>query len=156
MSKVPAAKETSHQRVIQIDAANVDGTVTITPSDEDRFNLRVREVIEACLKARVGEQAEQRFRLLLRRLVEWTLGRSDTRDAFLTTRDGALCFVVVRQESPYDEQFEDALTDLDIELANDEDIRFPVRVLSLPPVSESAMKSFLSKSFALRFHGHGK
>lgn len=88
---------------------------------------------------------------MLKRLASWVLGRDDIRDAFLTSRDGGLCFIAVHSTPTYDQEFEDALSDLDVELANDQDIRFQVEVMSLPPVSEKSLRSFLNTDFTLQF-----
>jgi hypothetical protein len=139
------------RQVIQLDSRNEGGTVTVTPRDGDRYNLKVGEVIHACQQVKADEQARERFEFMLKRLALWIMERDDIRDAFLTTRDGGLCFLAVHSTPAYDAAFEDALSDLDIELANDQDIRFPIKVMSLPPVSEKSMQSFLSTEFTLQF-----
>jgi hypothetical protein len=138
-----------HGHVVQLDARNEHGVVTVTPNDKDRFVLRVGEAILACQRAKAGEDDRQRFDLLLKRLAEWVLGRTDVREAFLTAREGGLCFVAVRMQSPYDAEFEDALTQLDIELAHDRDIKFRVEVMSLPPVSPKTLLTFIHPDIAL-------
>jgi len=144
-------------KIIQLDVQNVGGHVTVTPDNGDRFSLRVGEAISACLRLKADEQAQERFRLLIKRLGTWVLEHaSEVRDAYVTTRDGALCFLVVHSVPAYNEAFQDALADLDIELARDPDIRFPIEVMSVPPISEKSMQSFLSPELQLRFGGQRK
>jgi hypothetical protein len=140
--------------VIQLDARNVGGRVTVTPEDENRFVLRVGEAIAACQQVKADEQARDRFNFLLNRLGKWVLDHAaEVREAYVTTRDGSLCFLVVHSTPAYEEAFQDALAELDIELANDRDIRFHVDVMSLPPASKEAMRSFLSSELTLHFKG---
>lgn len=149
-----AVAKDSTGRVIQLDAKNVDGLITVTPDNADRFSIRVGEAITACLRLKADEQAQQRFDLLLKRLGRWILDRpTQVRDAYVTTRDGVLCFLVVHSTPAYDAAFQDALAELDIELARDPDIRFPVEVMAIPPISDKAMQSFLASELQLRFTG---
>ncbi|MEQ1891017.1 MAG: hypothetical protein ABL998_00605 [Planctomycetota bacterium] len=138
-------------RVIQLDASRRGGVVTVTPEDENRFNLRVEEAIAACQKWVDDRQARRRFDLLLTRLQDWVLQRGDLRDAYLTMRDGGFVFLTVRKEATYDAKFEDELTTLDVELAHDQDLRCEVDVLAMPPASDAALQSFLSPGLTLRF-----
>lgn len=145
-------------RVIQLDVTNVDGRVVVTPSDGDRFPIRVDEAIEACLRHKADELTQKRFILLLGRLGTWAREHTaQVRDAFVTLRDGGVCFLVVHSTPKYDEAFEDALTVLDRELARDQDfLLFRVEVVSIPPVSEKSLRSFLSPDLQLRFGGKRK
>lgn len=142
--------QTNDSRVIQLDARHEHGIVTITPRDEDRFNLRVPEVIRACQQAASDQRTRQRFDFLLKRLGTWVLGRSDVREAFVTIRDGGLCFLVVRKVAAYDADFEDALSEFDIDLAHDSDVGFQIEVMSLPAVSDQSLQSFLNSDLTLR------
>lgn len=143
----------SGSQVIQLDARNEDGMVTVVPDNQDRFNLKVGEAVAACLRAEQDKQAGARFELLLKRLAEWTLGREDVEAAFITTRDRGFAFVVVHKTSEYDREYEDALAALQLELSRDLDIRLPVEVVSLPPASAEAIQSFLNENLTMRFRG---
>lgn len=127
--------------------------VTVTPEDQDRFNLRVRDAIQACQVAQEHQQAADRFNFLLKRLAKWVLGRDDLQKAFVTTRDRAFAFVAVHDRPEYDAAFEDALAQLELDLARDPDIKLAVEVLSLPPTDDEALRSFLNAEFTLRFSG---
>jgi hypothetical protein len=151
MARTPSKASVS--RIIQLDAKNEGGLVTVTPRDQDRFNLRVSEAIQACQVAEEHRQAYARFQFLLKRLGRWVLTRPDLRAAFVTTRDRGFAFIAIHDTPEYDASFEDSLADLDLELARDPDIKLSVEVLSLPPVSEEAMQSFLNSDFTLRFSG---
>ena len=79
------------------------------------------------------------------RLCRWSQDRAaDVESAYITVRDGGLLFLVVRRETEYERDFEDALTDLDTEIACDEEFDLiRLSVLALPHCPMEAMQSFL-------------
>ncbi len=126
------------------------GSITVTPPDEDRFNIKLNRAIEFLQQANRVDQFKQQFNVLLKVLVTWVKGRQDVKNASLTLRDGGLSFVVVRSESRYDEQFEDELSELDFKIANDVDLDLiKLDVLGLPPASEEALQTFFDPNFRL-------
>ena len=97
--------------------------------------------------------------MLLQGLAEWIHTRVDMlSDAYLTVRDAGLLFVVVRKIRRYDSDFEDKLTDLDVEVANNPDYNLiKMDVLALPNSSDESIKSFVSNtSFRFKFKIHGE
>lgn len=133
-----------------------DNLVTVSPEDENRFCIKVRRAIEILQQADRKEEFREQFNLLLRVLARWLNDQHDIDKAFLTQRDGALAFVLVRKSSAYDEDFEDALSDLDFNVANDPDLNLiRMDAIALPNVSESAVGSFLDPNFRLEYVGHG-
>ena len=134
-----------------------DQLLVIVPEDEDRFGIKVGRAIEILQEASRAEEFRSQFGLLLRILAEWLRQRTDIGRAYLTHRDGALAFVVIRKSSRYDGGFEDALSDLDYEIANDTDLNLiKMDAIGLPCVSDTAASSFLDPGFALEFAGHGE
>ncbi|HUT10219.1 MAG TPA: hypothetical protein VMY42_06965 [Thermoguttaceae bacterium] len=134
---------------------NMDGLVTVTPEDEDRFSIKVSRVIEILQQAKRPDDFKQQFNLLLRILAGWLAGQPGVGEAFVTLRDGALAFVVVRNSCKYDEQFEDALSELDFDCANDPDLNLiRMDAIALPPASASALSSFLDPEFKIEYCGH--
>ena len=144
--------KSNSNRIMHLDAVrNPDGSVTVTPENQDRFVIRVSEAIQGCKVAHEGKLAQQRFDFLLQRLGAWIIGREDVATAWITQHDAGFAFFVVRNGVEHDIEFEDALGDLDVELANDPDIGFPLEVISLPSADETSLRSFISDSFTMRF-----
>ena len=144
-------------RAIQLDWTVEDGVVTVTPRDEDRFTIRLRTAIEILHRADKELQFQGQFTLLLKQLAGWLRDRADLRDAYVTVRDGSLAFVVVRKSCEYEAKFEDELSELDVQIANDPDLSLiNLHAMALPDVSESALSSFLDTRFTLCYsHGSG-
>ena len=80
---------------------------------------------------------------IIRRFEVFSPNGKSTHDV-ITVRDGGLLFLVVRREAEYEREFEDALTDLDAEIACDEEFDLiRLSVLALPHCPPEAMQSFL-------------
>lgn len=144
------------QPVVQLRWELRDDLIVVTPYDQDRFAIKVNRAIEILQQANRREEFERQFNLLLRELASWLNGRRDVEKAIVTHRDGALSFVVVRKGAEYDEAFEDALSDLDFDLARDPDLNLiRMNAVGLPQVSESALAAFVDPDFALSYLTHG-
>jgi hypothetical protein len=140
---------------LQLDWAMKDGMVTVTPKDQDRFSIKVGKAIEILRQADSAEQFTRQFNLLVRTLAGWIKGRNDVARAYLTHHNGALAFVVVRDSREYDDGFEDALSDLDFEIANDADLNLiKMDAIGLPLAPIEAVSSFLDQDFTLEYIGH--
>jgi hypothetical protein len=134
-----------------------DGHVTVTARDEDRFVVGLHRAVEALQQVAQAEQFERQLRLLLRIIAEWLNKTKSVDKAFLTVRDGMLCLLIVREAVEYDEEFEDTLSALDIDIANDVHLSL-IRMssIALPMVSDEAFASFLHPDFTLEIvHGAG-
>ncbi len=131
----------AHGAVLQLDWSDREGTVTINPEDEDRFNMKVERVIQACQSAALSDSFRQQLEFLFRRLSRWINSRSDIKASYLTLRDGCLLFLVIKNQAAYDEAFEDALSDLDVEIARDVD-------LTLFRMNAMALLRFLNNPFS--------
>ena len=141
---------------LQLNWSDQDGMVTITPRDENRFAIKIRRAVELLQIGDKIDEFKQQFQLLHSILIHWGVERQDVSAAYLTMRDGSLAFVVIRNVTQYDEDFEDSLSDLDIAIANDADLDLiRLHTLSLPLVSEEAVASFLDPAFTFHyFHGN--
>ncbi len=121
-----------------------DRMVTFEPEDEDRFNMTVNEVIDAC-RAYDKEgrlRVQRQFPQLLRFLGQWISERRDKiAKALLTVRDAGLLLVTVTHSTQYDDAFEDALTDLALEAAG-HFADLPLDVQSLPKCGPECYLSF--------------
>lgn len=145
-----------NRNIVQLDWLDVDGQVVISPSDGDRYGLKVRRAIELLQKTQYRDDFEKQLQILNKLLFQWLSTRWDDIDkAFMTVRDGDLAFIVVTQNDEYNEQFEDDLSELDIQIANDVDLNLiNLTSISLPSVSAEALDSFLHKEIRLSF-GNG-
>ena len=153
---VQMATGTTSPSIVRLHWAMEGGEVLVTPEDEDRFCIKVQRAIDILQMAHQAEAFTRQFNLLLRMLALWLQDRSAVRQAFLTQRDGALAFVVIREAVEYDDEFEDELSDLDYEIANDADLNLiKMDAMALPSVSDAAATSFLDPAFALQYVGHG-
>lgn len=138
---------------VQLSHIDSDKQVCVVPKDEDRFALKVDLAIEL-LKEGVGrEKFRNQLRLLMKMLSKWIIEHdSEVSRAYLTLRDESLCFLVERQVAKYDGAFEDALSELDLQISNDGDFEeIELYSMAVPPVSDSALESFLHPRFQIRF-----
>ena len=145
-------KVVSRGTALHLNWADNDGTITVHPEDEDRFILKVSKAIELLKTGVDREDFEVQFNVLLNTLGAWIKGRNSIRDAYLTQRDDGMLFVVINSKAKYDDVFEDELTDLDIRIANDVDLKgFRLDVLSLPNTSSEGVDAFLNQDFVLHY-----
>jgi len=143
-------------RVVELDWFAENEYVRVTPRDQDRFEVQKDRAIDILRLAKQAEQFDLQFTLLLRRLGEWINERQSKIDqAFLTYQDDNLAFVVVRADVRYDEDFEDELSELDFDIANDTDLHLlKVKTLALPQVSNESVLSFLDQRLVLSYQCH--
>lgn len=132
-----------------------DGVIVVTPSDQDRFLVKVGKAIELLRQDKRRELFEKQFDLLVRQLAAWLERHSQKVDhAFLTAGESVLRFIVVRKETRFDSELTDALSDLSVAIANDPDLDLvKLSARALPQVSEEALQSFLDSSFTIEIHG---
>lgn len=137
--------------------ATEDGRVKVTGPDKHTMVLSIEAAVQACRALKDQILFSDQFSLLLNRLAEWVRDRQPKlKAAYLTVCDTGLLFVTVRNTRKYDTAFEDELTELDLEIANDsvyDLIRFDV--LGLPDVPQESVRSFLSTKNTLRYPVNG-
>jgi hypothetical protein len=129
--------------------------VRISTSDNDLFFTTVGEAIEACKARDFQEDFKRQFDGLLGVLAEWIKKHKDHIDrAYLTIRDAGLLFLPITKFSRLDPDFEDLLTDLDIQIAQDDKYsHITMSVLALPNTSSEAISSFVNpKHSPLVYH----
>ncbi len=83
---------------------------------------------------------------LIERLNRWgDSQQSKVKEAYLTVRGSGLFYLVVSRDSHHDGELEDALTEVDIEVANDEEFNLiKMEVLAIPDSPKDCVESFLS------------
>lgn len=135
------------RNILPLEWSEQDGQIVVTTRDGDRFIIKLNRAIEI-LRVADKDQFPKQFHLLSRVLAEWIRDHSGIRAAYLTVRDGALAFIVVRDMCEYDEDFEDALSALDLAVANDPDLNLiKLNTVALPAASQDAVSSFLDPEF---------
>ena len=127
------------------------GPVMIHTKDGDRFTLPIDDVVNACRSTEKLNQFCQQVSRLLERLAEWLEERkSEIEGAYFGFEPAGAIFVVVRKAKVFDPGFEDALSMLDVEVAQSEDFSLiRLRVLALPRSSKETVASFLELEKAL-------
>lgn len=147
----------SRSAVMQLTWEHRDGDLLVTPSDQDRFLVKIGKAIEILRQNQHQEQFSNQCSLLVKRLAAWLDEHAGKwRRAFLTAGESTLRFIVVRKQSRFEEDITDALSDLGVEIANDPDfdlIKLGAR--ALPLASNEAVQSFLDHSFTIEFNGDG-
>jgi len=132
-------------------------TVLVEDADQDRFCMTVEEAIEACKAYDSGKRAlvRKQFNLLLDYLGAWSYQRKNKLcKVFLTIRDAGLLFLVVTRRKTYDEDFEDELTQLDLEVGQGEDFsEICLSVQALPLCSKQNYDSFCNPEWTLEYVG---
>ena len=117
----------------------------VETEDEDRFVLTLGAAIEACRAFSHYETFVRQFRELHAQLSAWIQQHDrDIAEGYLTLRDGGLLFLVVQKSAAFNQELEDSLTDLDIKIAQDDDLNLiRLNVQALPQASEESIQSFL-------------
>jgi hypothetical protein len=142
-----------HPPIVELHFENASGRVRIVPPDRDIMAMPVEVAVEACRAFRNQILFKDQFDLLLNHLAAWLQPREDRISAaYLTARDAGLLFLVVLSGQRRDKEIEAALTELDLEVANDKDfslISFSTH--AIPSVSEDTVRSFLSEKLRLRY-----
>jgi len=146
----------SRPSVIELHFENREGIIRVVPPSRDLMIIPVEMAIEACRAYRQQIVFKGQFDMLVDFLGRWIGGRPEQiSDAYLTIRDAGLLFLVVHRATSYDDVFENALTDLDLEIANDGDYNLiNLSVLGLPPVDEESVHTFLSKKMVIRYQAN--
>jgi hypothetical protein len=101
MPSVNPQRDATRPDVVHLSVENKDGHVVVTPSDKDRFVLKMQMAVRACQFAHGIELFEQRLKVLLGRLAEWLSKHEHSGAAWLTIRDAQWVFVVVRKHVEY-------------------------------------------------------
>lgn len=111
----------------------------------DVFLMTVQHAVMACGAFGRWADFQTQMRQLMERLGKWMDERREkVREAHLTVRGSGLLFLVVSKSEHYDGELEDSLTEIDIEIANDDDFNLiKMEVLAIPDSPEECTKSFL-------------
>jgi hypothetical protein len=144
------ARKQTWQAVLQ-QTSPPGGKVLVITDDGDRFALPVDVAVRACESAEdLGEFARQ-FEHLLSRLGQWMARYpGEVSRAYVAPEPGGVLFAVVRRGREFNPAFEEALSDIDFEIGQSDDLNLiKLRAIALPELSEEAVASFLDLSHAL-------
>ena len=146
------------QEFIDLRWEHREGQVRVIFPDKHMMVLPIQQAIEACGAYQNQVAFQQQFDSLHDELADWIHQHRDkVEQAFLTNRDGGLLFVVVTKGVEYDPDLEGDLTELDLAIANDNDLELiRLHVQALPHISRDAQRSFLSKGTTIRYLIDGK
>ncbi len=140
-------KQSTSSKPIRLNFHERGRQVVVTPENEDRFMMTVQEAASILQQANQQVLFVGQFQLLLNALAAWlSKHRAKVFRSFLTVREGRLLFLVVRKQVRYDDPFDDSLTELDMQTAQDD--RFSLielEVLALPNASPGSFNSFLDE-----------
>jgi hypothetical protein len=139
-------------RWIHLDHAD-DAEVMVHLESGDMFTLPLKAAIDACGSVENVQRFGKQLEILLARLAAW-IGQheDDVQEAYVTFRDAGLLFLVVRKTRKLNEALENSLTDVDIEIAQDENLcLIKLSVLALPQTTEENVRSFLSSKITFRY-----
>ena len=154
MAQVSAKRATN---IIELHFENEGGHVRVVPPDRDIMAMPIEMAIEACRAFHNQIRFKDQFDLLVNRLATWIGERkNELAAAYLTLRDSGLLLLVVTRGKEFNTQIEEAITDLDLEIAQDDDynlVRLGVHVL--PLCDPELVQSFLSRQMALQFKVRG-
>ncbi len=135
--------------------AEKDRIIVVEPEDQDRYVLKVSRAVELLGLVSRADKFQRQLIVLQRELAKWLQSANGVDSAFLTLREGALSFVVIRANVQYDDHFEDSLSDLDFTIANDVDLDLvKIDTIALPPASRESLNSFLDSEFLLEYISH--
>ncbi len=140
---------------IVIDWFAEEEVIEVTGRDKSRFQVQKDVAIVVLRAEQYRTRAVSQIDLLLERIGRWTNERRKLlRDIFLTVQDSSFLLVLVQKAAQHDERLEDALSELDVEIANDPDFELlKLNAILLPPASDEALMSFLNPHFLLSYDG---
>jgi hypothetical protein len=151
--KVAEKKIENFVSPIQLNYQEKGNIITVIPEDEESFYLTVDKAIQACRAYNHTSAFSSQFQKLLERLALWIReNKREIDSAYLTVRDAGLLFLVMRNSKKYHGKFEDDLTLLDIEIAQDRNFnKIKLSVLAIPLVDFEQVVSFLNPQASFRY-----
>ena len=139
---------------IEVDWFGEAEIIEVNPRDQQRFQIQKDRAISLL---QLATNADAQLALLRRKLGEWMRTHSSSiKTAFLTLRDHRFSFVVISRTPLCNDELEDAVSDVDLQIANDPDLdAVKMNAIVLPPASIEAIGSFLDNRFLLEYRVRG-
>jgi len=134
--------------IIRLHHSDGGEQIEVVTNKNDVIYLTVEAAIKACKDQVEREDFTQQFDDLLDKLREWIeLQKQDIAEAYVTLRDTGLLFLVVSKTRRFNQALEDALTELDVFVAQSEGFNLiQLSVLALPAADRDSIDSFLGAS----------
>jgi hypothetical protein len=131
------------------------GSVMIHTKDRDCFGLPFDDLVNACQSSTQFKEFCRQVGALLDRLAGWLEERrAELEAAYVSLEAEGAIFVVVRESKAFDPAIEDALSILDLEIAQSPEFNLiKLRVLALPRSSKETVASFVDLERAFRYVG---
>ena len=140
---------------IRLDFQSVQ-QVVVTGNDGDRWVTTVKEAAQACRTALDFQAWKGEFEGFLARIHEWAKQHADVvSSAFVGISSEGLTGVIVTKGPDYRMELDDAITDLDIEVAK----RFPscrADILQSPDDEPESRIPYISVERAVQVYGNQK
>jgi hypothetical protein len=121
------------------------GRVLITPKEGEAFGLSIDDVVRACRSQEQIGAFTQQLGELLERVAKWLAERSaEIHKAYFGLEPDGAVIAVVRRDKRFNPDFELALSDLDLSIAEDPGFNLiKLRVLALPFSPDETVASFV-------------
>lgn len=115
-------------------------------AEAERVAALAGDAARACQVDGERKQFDAQIHELLRVLREWLeVRREKVKSARLSARDTDLLFLVMQKQVKFDPELADALSELDLQVANSPKLNLiDLEVLAVPPVSEGSLQSLLA------------
>jgi hypothetical protein len=147
-------KATERQEAIQLNFQSVQQVVVTGKDGQDRWVTTVKEAAQACRSALDQKEWTQQFEAFLGRIHEWAKEHDDiVSAAFVGISSEGLTGVIITKGTEYRSEFDDAVTDLDIELAK----KFPncrADILQSPEEEPESRIPFIALERAVQVYGN--
>ena len=148
-----AVKEKEQIEAIRLDFQSIQ-KVVVTDKDGDRWVTTVKEAAQACRSALDQEAWKNQFSAFLSRVHQWASGHANiVSAAFVGVSSEGLTGVIVTKGPEYRCDFDDEVTKLDIELANE----FPncrADILQSPEGEPESRIPYISLERAVQVYGN--
>lgn len=144
-------------KVVTIDWYADDHTVRVVGKSHKRFEIHKDRAIEVLQMAKDRELFEKQFDLLISRVGEWA-GENvrQIKSVFLTLRDTCLMLIVETVYPGCNDDFEDSLTQFELDVANDTDLNLIcLNTMALPSASADSLSSFFDDRLLVKLQTQG-
>ncbi len=121
------------------------GRVLITPKEGEAFGLSIDDVVRACRSQEKIGMFTQQLGDLLERVGKWLAERTtEVHKAYFGLEPDGAVVAVVRRDKRFNPDFEMALSDLDLSIAQDPGFDLiQLRLLTLPYSPDETVASFV-------------
>lgn len=127
--------------------------VLVVTDNEDRFLTTSKEAALACKQQDLSKEWKVQFEQFLGYINEWAKEREDrVSEVYLAVGSEGLTVFVVTKGTDYQFDFDDEITELDINVAAEFD-HCPATIYQIPSTPIDALSSFFSTESSLQIYG---